>query len=253
MTVQDLLDKVVRLPTEPSDIPEAPPVELVALIVRWNRGLRQWKKSTLASFACVSTSTIERVERGERVSEEALDKIALGFGYEAGYFTKPRIRIPKNEAEASLIDTIGNLEPVPVAPMRTHRAIREVSRCQAYLFHRPDVPEAYDADIENLREWLDLACFVLSTTGESLPPEERGRRGLYDDILNCIRELERRGLTILSGVMLAPQPGLPDWKVAIISVTPRLTDPGAAKRRNVMADRRVVALPGRRRGDVGSL
>ena len=206
MTVQDLLDKVVRLPTEPSDIPEAPPVELVALIVRWNCGLRQWKKSTLASW----------------VSEEALDKIALGFGYEAGYFTKPRIRIPKNEAEASLMDTIGNLEPVPVAPMRTHRAIREVSRCQAYLIHRPDVPEAYDADIENLREWLDLACFVLSTAGESLPPEERGRRGLYDDILNCIRELGRRGLTILSGVMLAPQPGLPDWKVAIISVTPGL-------------------------------
>ncbi|MFD2054907.1 hypothetical protein ACFSQT_18125 [Mesorhizobium calcicola] len=43
--------------------------------------------------------------------------------------------------------------------------------------------------------------------------------------------------------MEAPQPGLPDWKVAIVSVTPRLTDPGAPKRRHVMVDRRCVALP----------
>jgi hypothetical protein len=32
-------------------------------------------------------------------------------------------------------------------------------------------------------------------------------------------------------------------KVAIISVTPKLTDPGAPKRRYVMVDRRVFALP----------
>jgi transcriptional regulator with XRE-family HTH domain len=79
-----------------------PPAELVGFVVRWNRGLRQWKKSTLADFASVSVSTVERVERGEKVSEEALDKIAQGLGYEAGYFTKPRLRMGTNEAVASL-------------------------------------------------------------------------------------------------------------------------------------------------------
>jgi hypothetical protein len=48
---------------------------------------------------------------------------------------------------------------------------------------------------------------------------------------------------VLSGVMPAPQDRLPDWKVAVVSITPRLTDPGAAKRRHLMVDRRVVALP----------
>jgi len=72
---------------------------------------------------------------------------------------------------------------------------------------------------------------------------KRGRRDLYNDILASVQELERKGFTILSGVMDAPQKGLPDWKVAIISVTPKQRDPGAPKRQHVMVDRRVVGLP----------
>ena len=37
MTVQDLLDKIGLLPTEPSDVPGVPPAELVGFVVRWNR------------------------------------------------------------------------------------------------------------------------------------------------------------------------------------------------------------------------
>jgi hypothetical protein len=97
--------------------------------------------------------------------------------------------------------------------MKTHKAIRDAAKCQAYLIHRPDAPDTYDTDIANLGEWLDLASFVLSDMMEDAP-SERGRRDLYNDILACVAELERRGLTVLSGVMAAPQPGLPDWKVA---------------------------------------
>jgi hypothetical protein len=43
--------------------------------------------------------------------------------------------------------------------------------------------------------------------------------------------------------MNTPQEGLPGWKIAIVSVTPKLTDPGASKRRHVMVDRRVVTVP----------
>jgi hypothetical protein len=60
-----------------------------------------------------------------------------------------------------------------------------------------------------------------------------------------VAELERRGLTVLSGVMAAPQDGVPDWKVAVISITPKTADPGAVKRRHIMVDRRVTALPKR--------
>lgn len=242
MNAQELLDKIKELPNKPVDVPTVPPAELVAMVVRWGRHLKQWKATTLADFARVSLSTVERVERGDKVSDEALDRIAQALGYDAGAFTTPRLPIGPQKAAEQMVETYGHLEPVAVAPMKTHKAIRDAARCQAYLIHRPEVPHTYDTDIANLVEWLDLASFILSDMMEDAP-SERGRRDLYNDILACVAELERRGLTVLSGVMAAPQPGLPDWTVAVVSVTPRLTDPGAPKRRHVMVDRRCVALP----------
>lgn len=243
MNAQELLAKIKELPNKPIDMPTAPPVELVAMVVRWGRHLKQWKATTLADFARVSLSTIERVERGDKVSDEALDRIAQALGHESGAFTTPRLPIGPEKAAEQMAETYGHLEPVAVAPMKTHKAIRDAAKCQAYLIHRPEVPDTYDDDIANLGEWLDLASFILSDIVEDPTPSERGRRDLYNDILKCVAELERRGLTVLSGVMAAPQPGLPDWNVAIVSVTPRLTDPGAPKRRHVLVDRRCVALP----------
>ncbi|WP_296581261.1 helix-turn-helix transcriptional regulator [Xanthobacter sp.] len=243
MNAQQLLDKIKELPNRPVDVPTAPPVELVAMVVRWSRHLKQWKATTLADFARVSLSTVERVERGDKVSDEALDRVAQALGYERGAFTTPRLPIGPENAAEEMVEIYGHLEPVAVAPMKTHKAIRDAAKCQAYLIHRPDVPDTYDADIAALGEWLDLGSFILSDIDEDPSPSERGRRDLYNDILKCVGELERRGLTVLSGVMAAPQPGLPDWKVAIVSVTPRLTDPGAPKRRHLMVDRRCVALP----------
>src|ERR1700730_8372689 len=57
----------------------------------------------------------------------------------------------------------------------------------------------------------------------------------------AFRNIEKRGLTVLSGTMNTPQKDLPDWKVAVISVTPKLSDPGASKRRLILVDRRLVA------------
>ena len=74
MSTKDILNKIANLPVGPSDIPEVPPPELIGFCIRCARGLRQWKRSTLADFACVSVSTIERVERGEKVSVEAFDR-----------------------------------------------------------------------------------------------------------------------------------------------------------------------------------
>lgn len=34
-----------------------------------------------------------------------------------------------------------------------------------------------------------------------------------------------------------------DWTVAVLSITPKLTDPGASKRKQVFVDRRHVEMP----------
>ena len=239
MITNELLEKIAQLDNLPSDIPTAPPAELVAFFVRMVRGMRQWKQTTLADFARVSLSTVERVERGEKVSEESLDRIALALGYDHGYLTTPRNPCSPDEVAAQL-ERMAQLEPVAVAPLRKHRQVRDLANCQAYLIHRPDVPEAYDDDIASLAEWLDLASFILTAPLDGLPSPETRRRDLYEDILSSVQELEQRGLTVLSGVMHTPREGIPNWKVALLSITPKLSDPGAPKRRYVLVDRRNV-------------
>jgi len=199
-----------------------------------------WKVSTLADFASVSVSTVERVERGEKVSEEALDKIAMALGREKGALYAPRIPLGPEKAFEAMMETYGNLEEVSVSPMNTQRAIREAAKCDGILIHHPDVPHAYDDEISNLREWIDLASFVLCDEIEC-GDAEPSRRKLYNDILVYIAEMERRGLNVLSGVMLSSVPKDGNLKVAIISVTPKINDPGAIKRTAIFVDKRLIS------------
>ncbi|HUS58594.1 MAG TPA: helix-turn-helix transcriptional regulator [Planctomycetota bacterium] len=239
MSMNELLEKISRLEQGPADQPVVPAPELVGFCVRLARGLRQWKRSTLANFATASVSTVERVERGEKVSDEALDRIAEALGYDRGYFTAPRLRISAEQAAEKLAEKYGELEPVSVRPLRTQRQVRELAMCDGCLVHRPDIGRAYDDQVSNLSEWLDLASFILSNPD---PREKDRRRELYGSILTCVQGLEARGVSVLAGTMGAPQDGLMDWKVAILSITPKLSDPGATKRRFVFVDRRCVAL-----------
>ncbi|RVJ47352.1 hypothetical protein [Sinorhizobium meliloti] len=182
-----------------------------------------------------------------------LDRIALALGYEMGAFHAPRIPLDPDQAAEEVADTLGNLEQVAVAPMKTHRAVREAMSCQAFLVHRPEVPDTYDQDIANLVEWLDFASFSLAEEFRDHAGEMPARRQLYTDILDCVIKMERRGLTVLVGVMYAPQPKLPNWKVAILSISPKLTDPGAVKRSQVFVDRRNIVLQNMSFGDIGSI
>lgn len=239
MSTEAKMESYMNLLELPTDIPTPPPAEVVAYFVRSCRKLRNWKVSTLADFARVSVSTVERVERGEKVSEEALDKIAIALGRERGALYAPRIPLGLEKAFENLVETYGYLQEVAVSPMNTHRAIREAASCDSILIHSPNVPDAYDDDIANLREWIDLASFILCDEIECSAPEP-SRRKLYTDILGYIREMECRGLTVLSGVMAKEEPGSHNLKVAIISVTPKLSDPGAIKRTSIFIDKRLV-------------
>ena len=88
MSVSDPLHGVIQIPLAPEqNEPQVPPTEAVAFLVRSVRRLRQWKKETLADFARVPLSTVERVERGEKISAENRDRITQAFGFDRGAFT----------------------------------------------------------------------------------------------------------------------------------------------------------------------
>jgi len=236
---QHPLDKIASLKMpSPDDPPMVPGPEIVGFIVNWCRSLRQWKVETLASFARVSVATIERVERGERVSPESIDKIGTAFGYEPGYLTSPRTAISQEEALQKLDESVGHVELVPVSRMCSQRKIREAAGCHNYLPYRVGTTPVVDEEINGLVEWIDLIAFVLSTPSSN--DDECRRRYLYKGALDCIDRIEKQGFTVLSGVMAVPMVEIAEWKVSIIAISPRSTDPGALKRKHVLVDRRCV-------------
>lgn len=239
MTTQDLLNRIAALPDRPRDRPTAPPVEVIAFMVAWHRRLRDWKQSTLADFAGVSISTIQRLERGEMIGSEALDKIAAALGYRPGEFAKPRLPLTREQVASSVTKTLADLVSVPVRRLRSQRAVRELLRCQSVIVHRPEVPKELDTEIKTLQDWLSVGSSLLS---DPIDHEMEGvvrRRDLYRKILAQVADIERQGMTVLSGAIAMSEMPVPNWSVAVISVTPKSADPAAMKRRHLMVDRKI--------------
>jgi transcriptional regulator with XRE-family HTH domain len=138
MKFQELLDRLADQDRSTSpDGMVTPSPELIAFNVRWVRSMRQLKKSALAHIAGISLSTIERVERAEKVSDGSLDKIAVAIGQESGYYTAPRRRRSAQEVIEELKQEYGELQEVQVRPLRTQVQVRELSCCHGYLINRP--------------------------------------------------------------------------------------------------------------------
>ncbi len=241
MSLDRLLAKIETLAKPVLGQAEVPPPELIGFCVVTARTLNKWKVNTLAGLAGVSVSTLERVERGERVTTESLEKIGRALGHPPGYFTAPREPLSQDEVKRDFVERYGQLVPVEIHPLNTQRQVRKLANCHAYLPYRPTLDNTYDGDVANLLEWIDLAAFVLGRVSET--PDDKGqRRRLYRDVLGCVAEFNRKGIFVSTGVLDAPQPGLPEWKIGVVMFTMRRLDPGVAKRRVILIDKRVTAL-----------
>lgn len=243
MTKSTLMDRIAALPrNRPGE--HAPPPELVAFCVMTSRGLRNWKQSTLADFAGVSLSTVERVERGERVRPTLLDRVGVALGHEPGYFTHPRRELSPEEAADSIVESWGHLVPVSVGPINTQPGVRRLVRGHCLVMHSPDCPDDIHPDIRGLAEWLDLGSFLFSDLRPTASEEIVGRRReFYRDVLQAVTAIETQGFTVLGGTLTDTVSNIPDWRVTILSITPRTTDPGAPKRRTILVDRRNWSNP----------
>ncbi|MFP5516442.1 MAG: helix-turn-helix domain-containing protein, partial [Alphaproteobacteria bacterium] len=170
------------------------PQEIGALVTAWRR-LRGWKQETLAQFAAVSLSTIERIERGEAVSTEMLDRVAVALEFKEGNFHRPR---PRRSVGESLLQTMRFFEgklAVPCVPLKTQPQVAALLGCDAYVVDdgrcTPDADEA----IASLRESLG---FYRSALREPLGLDEPvKKREIYTSLLADVQAVERRGYTAL--------------------------------------------------------
>jgi transcriptional regulator with XRE-family HTH domain len=230
-------------------VPVVPAPETIAFFVRFQRGMLGWKKATLAGFARISLSTIERIERGETVSPESLDRVAEALRQPPGAFTAPRVPFASEEAWRRLEESAAPFAEtvvVPVKPLRGHRQIVELARSDLIIVDSSRIGDAYDADIDTLREWLDLTSFILATEdkgsiiqGDADPVK---RRKLYDDVLTCVRDIERRGYAVALAGTYQIETGnmtMPKATAALVGFFPQLTDPAAINRQTLFAPARV--------------
>jgi transcriptional regulator with XRE-family HTH domain len=214
----------------------------IAGFVRLQRAIYGWKQQTLASKAGVSLSTVERVERAKTVQAASLVKLAVALNQRPGAFTEPRIRLSKQEALKELVGAmlplIGTV-PVNVAPLRTELQLRRLSASEIGIT-TSDIEEA-QAEVDAIREWLDLASFVRAQDGVTIfPKRERSfpMRQLYRDVLDHVAEVERRHRAVcLVGQYVAKGnlPAFETTKVGVIALRSRDHNPAAAKIRQLFA------------------
>jgi len=241
MKMPELIDRISKLErAEPPGTLVVPPPELIAFSVRTTRELLNLKKSTLASMAGVSLSTVERVENAESVSPGVLDKIAVAFGLQPGYFTAPRPVDPRRAS--GFLERVAHTEAVRVRHLTTQIQVRELAQCHEFLVNAPGL-DHLKAEIAAVMEWLDLGSFVLDPPSRLHKCDERGRRELYVDILGAVAKLEAKGVTVLAGVLKRPRHGITDWKLAVLNITSKKTDPGALKRTHIFVDVRAMDEP----------
>lgn len=239
MSMDEILKRIAAEPLGGDGTPRRPSRDLLAMLVRMGRSMRGWKAQTLADFARVSLSTVERIERAENASDGALEKVGVALGYEPGDFTRVRVPLTPDETYAAIKRDWGALVPVSVAPLAKETQLRALSRCHAMLkLGRGHGAEAC-ALLDELAEWIDLIGFVRSDVTPSDGPKRM--RELYRGALSCAERLRSVGMHVLAGVWPDPKPAIPEYTFAVLAVSPRALDSGALKRQHIFLDRREVA------------
>ena len=117
-------------------------------------------------MAGVSPSSIERIERGERVSDDTLRKVAVAVNQDEDAFTAERIPLCQDETERALEAWAAPYEGmtmVQVSHFTKQRQVRELSRCDGALIDGSRLGNDAQSLVADLREWIDLAGYIRAT------------------------------------------------------------------------------------------
>jgi transcriptional regulator with XRE-family HTH domain len=229
--------------------PQPPPPETIASFVKLARGFAQWKQDILAFKAGVSLSTVQRVERGEGVSPEALEKIGAALKQRPGALTEPRLPLSDAQAGEFIVESWGwmlDCERVTVAPLRKHRQLRALGEATTAIFD-DDLPEAAADDLAGVREWFELLGFVRAEHSGTIKVVGSSQRDLevrrlQNEVLAVVGKVERQYRAVcLTGAYEAATnwPSLPVIKVGVAVFRSLDNDPAAITRKSLLAPKTV--------------
>ncbi len=227
-----------------------PSPKFVGEFVLFQRCLMGWKQETLAQFAGVSLPTIQRVERGEKVSGEVLDRLAAVLGQKEGAFTKPRIPL----TGAQLNDAIEKASrpwdgkvTVRVRPVENVTQVASLVHSEFCIIDGREAELTHPMCFSDLRETMDcVAVSLLADQPNSMVERSERprlkRRELYYAVLQLIKSIRIKTDTIaLCGVYDAKTntPSLETVRAGTLAFFSRRSDPGAIKRRVLFAPEQI--------------
>ena len=245
MPLRSLFDRLVALPP-PQGVAKHVPPEIIAFNVSVSRKLRAWKQSALADLAGISLSTVERIERGEKVQPEALEKVGATFGFEPGYYTAPRKPLTPEQMAAPEHNPYPHVAPVQVSPLDSRAKLRRLAACDV-LVHAPlDGPADRPDLVSGLFELLEFLAFRLAAP--SILPKSAlgGLRVLYRAIFDHLDVMRRAGYGVICGVETETDRD-PARRVGVIGIAKRANDPGVLARKILILDRRHFVATGEQR------
>lgn len=237
MPTSSLYDRLVALPAPDPGIDASVPPEIIAFNVSVTRRLRSWKQSTLADMAGISLSTLERIERGERVLPEALDRIGAAFGFEPGYYTAARRPLTPEELAQPENNPYPHIAIVKVSPLDNQAKLRSLARCDLVV-HAPLGGHLESSTlVSGLFELIETLAFRLAAGPLLTRSSVGGLRELYHLIFSHLDEMRREGLGVVFGVEPDTSSEAPR-RVGIVGIAHRDADPAVRARKILILDRR---------------
>lgn len=164
-------------------------------IAKGVRALRKWrdlKRAVLAEEAGVSEKSLERLESGQKVSDEVYRKIAVALEQKADAFIGPRYIRTEEEAAEKVLGDLKKWDAentlIEARTFADERDFRHILACWGALLVNDTHVKGKAVDLvaafkQNLTDWIDIADEI----------EEFGRLTACRSLFEEIEEIERKG------------------------------------------------------------
>ena len=166
-----------------------PEPDIIAYIVKQMRTNLEWKQFTLADEAGVTGRTIERIEAGERVSDDTLNKIAKALKLRENTFTEPRYCHSAEELEEMAKKAKEDYTTTELHDLTSEGELETLLDAHAHLVDGSAVDESMAENIAALKDHVQDCGDIYS----DVPHTSRLEFRRY--LLGMIREIKAGGYT----------------------------------------------------------
>lgn len=190
------------------------PEEIAKFVLAFRKAVG-WKQLTLALEAGVDERTVQRIERGEKVGEDTLRKIAKALRFADDAFVKPRCVPSEDDLRRETERALAQLKVIEAQDFSTLKDCEAVLPVHGHIVidreMRDDMADLVAELKDLLTDWCD--CYEDLSHTEKL---EACR-----SLLSKVQQIEARGYRTLCGVYWTDD----EFKVAVFLFVPKDGEP----------------------------